>query len=209
MECGNPETPVVWVIGLSHLLPGALMEYAAILLLLKKRRKPLRTIDQGLRHLFTASNGAAAVPLADTTTREVWRSPSFIYFVCFLLSCIILSLLIRLTLTSQLIFNLLFSLYKKKKFKTISRSFQKFWYLFDTLIPRHFLRLSVYLYLIFPIFDPSRSEHVSCQLSVFYPPQTETDRITVTTRTTRLPGSSPVNGSSVSRNRTLSPMGSN
>ena len=71
MECGNPETPVVWLIRLFHLLPGALMEYAAILLLLKKRRKPLRTIDQGLRHLFTASNGAAAVPLADTTTREV------------------------------------------------------------------------------------------------------------------------------------------
>jgi len=46
------------------------MEYAAILLLLKKRRKPLRTIDQGLRQLFRASNGAAALPLADTTTRE-------------------------------------------------------------------------------------------------------------------------------------------
>ena len=71
MECGNPETPVVWLIRLFHLMPGALMEYAAILLLLKKRRKPLRTIDQGLRHLFTASNGAAAVPLADTATREV------------------------------------------------------------------------------------------------------------------------------------------
>ena len=50
---------------------GALMEYAVILLLLKKRRKPMRTIDQGLRHLFAASNGAAAVPLRDTNTREV------------------------------------------------------------------------------------------------------------------------------------------
>ena len=54
---------------------GALMEYAAILLLLKKRRKPLRTIDQGLRQLFRASNGAAALPLADTTTREVTGMP--------------------------------------------------------------------------------------------------------------------------------------
>merc|ERR1712106_694742 len=37
---------------------GALMEYAVILLLLKKRRKPKRTIDQGLKTLF--SNGDAA-----------------------------------------------------------------------------------------------------------------------------------------------------
>merc|ERR1740136_79540 len=49
---------------------GALMEYAVILLMLKKRRKPKRTIDQGLRHLFAASNGAAAVPMRDTNTRE-------------------------------------------------------------------------------------------------------------------------------------------
>ena len=38
------------------------MEYAVILLLLKKRRKPMQTIDQGLRHLFATRNGAAAVP---------------------------------------------------------------------------------------------------------------------------------------------------
>ena len=33
-------------------LPGALMEYAAILLLLKKRRRPRKTIDEGLKSVF-------------------------------------------------------------------------------------------------------------------------------------------------------------
>ena len=52
--------------------PGALMEYAVILLMLKKRRKPMRTIDQGLRHLFAASNGAAAAAsLANPNARQV------------------------------------------------------------------------------------------------------------------------------------------
>jgi len=55
---------------------GALMEYAVILLMLKKRRKPKRTIDQGLRHLFAASNGAAAVPMRDTNTRETLQAHS-------------------------------------------------------------------------------------------------------------------------------------
>jgi len=39
---------------------GALIEYAIILLLLKKRRKPRRTIDEGLKNLF---NGDANQPL--------------------------------------------------------------------------------------------------------------------------------------------------
>jgi len=34
----------------------ALLEYAAILLMLKKRRKPRRTIDEGLKNLFSQSN---------------------------------------------------------------------------------------------------------------------------------------------------------
>ena len=37
---------------------GALMEYAVILFLLKTRRKPLRTIDQGFKHLFEQHNGS-------------------------------------------------------------------------------------------------------------------------------------------------------
>ena len=52
---------------------GALMEYAVILFLLKKKRKPFRTIDQGLKHLFTnnkANNGEAAQPLRSPEHRE-------------------------------------------------------------------------------------------------------------------------------------------
>ena len=40
---------------------GALMEYAAILLLLKKRRKPKYSIDAGLKKMF--NNGDATQPL--------------------------------------------------------------------------------------------------------------------------------------------------
>ena len=40
---------------------GALMEYAAILLLLKKRRKPKYSIDVGLKKMF--NNGDATQPL--------------------------------------------------------------------------------------------------------------------------------------------------
>ncbi len=40
---------------------GALMEYAAILLLLKKRRKPKYSIDAGLKKMF--NNGEALQPL--------------------------------------------------------------------------------------------------------------------------------------------------
>lgn len=39
-----------------NLLPAALLEYAVILLMLKKRRKPRRTIDEGLKNLFSQSN---------------------------------------------------------------------------------------------------------------------------------------------------------
>ena len=48
------------------------MEYAVILFLLKKKRKPFRTIDQGLKNLFTskASNGEAAQPLRSPQYRE-------------------------------------------------------------------------------------------------------------------------------------------
>jgi len=54
---------------------GALMEYAVILLMLKKRRKPMRTIDQGLRHLFAASNGAAAAAsLANPNARQALQA---------------------------------------------------------------------------------------------------------------------------------------
>ncbi len=44
---------------------GALMEYAAILLLLKKRRKPKYTIDAGFKRMFGtdgAGGAATAVP---------------------------------------------------------------------------------------------------------------------------------------------------
>merc|ERR1719410_1235541 len=36
---------------------SALMEYAVILFLLKTRRKPMRTIDQGFKYLFDARAG--------------------------------------------------------------------------------------------------------------------------------------------------------
>jgi hypothetical protein len=37
-------------------LSAALLEYAVILLMLKKRRKPRRTIDEGLKNLFSQNN---------------------------------------------------------------------------------------------------------------------------------------------------------
>jgi len=46
---------------------GALLEYAVILLLLKKRRKPRRTIDEGLKNLF---NGEASQPLETNRRRK-------------------------------------------------------------------------------------------------------------------------------------------
>ena len=39
---------------------GALMEYAAILLLLKKRRRPRKTIDEGLKSVFPVVAAGAA-----------------------------------------------------------------------------------------------------------------------------------------------------
>jgi len=44
---------------------GALMEYAAILLLLKQRRKPKYTIDSGLKKMFAAESAAAAATAAN------------------------------------------------------------------------------------------------------------------------------------------------
>jgi hypothetical protein len=38
--------------------PAALLEYAVILLMLKKRRKPRRTIDEGLKNLFSQANNS-------------------------------------------------------------------------------------------------------------------------------------------------------
>jgi len=46
---------------------GALLEYAVILLLLKKRRKPRRTIDEGLKTLF---NGEVTQPLESPRRRN-------------------------------------------------------------------------------------------------------------------------------------------
>lgn len=48
------------------------MEYAVILFMLKKRRKPFRTIDQGLKHLFPSktSNGEASQPLRSPAHRD-------------------------------------------------------------------------------------------------------------------------------------------
>lgn len=43
-----------------HCTPGALMEYAAILLLLKKRRRPRKTIDEGLKSVFPVVAAGAA-----------------------------------------------------------------------------------------------------------------------------------------------------
>ena len=41
---------------------GALMEYAAILLLLKKRRKPTRSIDDGLKSVLSLTTGGQNNP---------------------------------------------------------------------------------------------------------------------------------------------------
>jgi len=49
----------------------ALLEYAVILLMLKKRRKPRRTIDEGLKNLFSQSNSSsAAEPTGHTSRRK-------------------------------------------------------------------------------------------------------------------------------------------
>ena len=72
------------------------MEYAVILFLLKKKRKPFRTIDQGLKHLFTSStNGEAAQPLRSPSHREekppqvtlnfLAKASSFLFFCLHLL----------------------------------------------------------------------------------------------------------------------------
>ena len=51
------------------------MEYAVILFLLKARRKPLRTIDQGFKYLFENrnGNGEAAQPLRSPSPKRVQR----------------------------------------------------------------------------------------------------------------------------------------
>lgn len=45
---------------------GALMEYAAILLLLKKRRKPKYTIDSGFKRMLGNATAVTGVPKAAT-----------------------------------------------------------------------------------------------------------------------------------------------
>ena len=50
------------------------MEYAAILLLLKKRRKPKYSIDAGLKKMF--NNGDATQPLQDRTRSGGPSSPT-------------------------------------------------------------------------------------------------------------------------------------
>ena len=51
--------------------PAALLEYAVILLMLKKRRKPRRTIDEGLKNLFSQSNSSSATePAAHSSRRK-------------------------------------------------------------------------------------------------------------------------------------------
>jgi len=54
----------------------ALLEYAVILLMLKKRRKPRRTIDEGLKNLFSQSNSssAAAEPTGHSSRRKQPRA---------------------------------------------------------------------------------------------------------------------------------------
>jgi len=53
----------------------ALLEYAVILLMLKKRRKPRRTIDEGLKNLFSQSNSSsAAEPTGHTSRRKQPRA---------------------------------------------------------------------------------------------------------------------------------------
>ena len=51
------------------------MEYAVILFLLKTRRKPMRTIDQGFKYLFDAraGNGEAAQPLRSPSPKRSAR----------------------------------------------------------------------------------------------------------------------------------------
>ena len=51
------------------------MEYAVILFLLKTRRKPLRTIDQGFKYLFENrnGNGEAAQPLRSPSPKRAQR----------------------------------------------------------------------------------------------------------------------------------------
>ena len=51
------------------------MEYAVILFLLKARRKPLRTIDQGFKYLFENrnGNGEAAQPLRSPSPKRAQR----------------------------------------------------------------------------------------------------------------------------------------
>ena len=62
---------------------GALMEYAVILFMLKKRVKPVRTIDQGLKNLFPSitSNGDATQPLRSPSCRENNNQVSLNYLV--------------------------------------------------------------------------------------------------------------------------------
>jgi len=49
----------------------ALLEYAVILLMLKKRRKPRRTIDEGLKNLFSQSNSSSTTePAAHSSRRK-------------------------------------------------------------------------------------------------------------------------------------------
>ena len=54
------------------------MEYAVILFLLKTRRKPLRTIDQGLKYLFDNRNGnnnaEASQPLRSPSPKRTRRT---------------------------------------------------------------------------------------------------------------------------------------
>merc|ERR1719273_68273 len=52
----------------------ALLEYAVILLMLKKRRKPRRTIDEGLKNLFSQSNSNSAAE-SSTTGHTSRRKP--------------------------------------------------------------------------------------------------------------------------------------
>ena len=54
------------------------MEYAVILFLLKTRRKPMRTIDQGFKHLFDHRNGGTASSSNNTELEasQPLRSPS-------------------------------------------------------------------------------------------------------------------------------------
>ena len=59
-----------------------MLEYAVILLMLKKRRKPRRTIDEGLKNLFSQNNvnnandtghsgGRRKQPVSETRVRQI------------------------------------------------------------------------------------------------------------------------------------------